>query len=62
LSVVPQESILFEGTIRDNILYGMKKDKLNRRGAEILSANREYKPILVVRSKRTTPDSKLKAY
>ena len=24
LSVVPQETILFEGTIRDNILYGMK--------------------------------------
>lgn len=37
LSVVPQESILFEGTIRENITYGMRKI----REAEVESALRD---------------------
>ncbi|HMB25191.1 MAG TPA: ABC transporter ATP-binding protein [Anaerolineales bacterium] len=45
LSVVPQESILFEGTIRENITYGMRKI----REAEVESALRDANALEFVR-------------
>ena len=45
LSVVPQESILFEGTIRENIAYGMKKIH----DAEVKSALRDANALEFVR-------------
>jgi ATP-binding cassette subfamily B protein len=46
LSVVPQDSILFEGTIRENITYGLRKI----RDAEVESALRDANAWEFVRS------------